>query len=191
MRDGKILPYYRIYSVAQLCLTLCDPMDCSMPGIPVLHHLPELAQTHVCIFLGSKITVENVCSHDIKRCLLLGRKVVRNLDSIIKSRDITLLTKVCVVKAVVFSVVMYGCESWAMKKANWCFWNAVLEKTLESLLDCREIKLVNTKGNQSWLFIGRTDAEALILWPPDLKSWLIRKNRDAGKDWGLPWWLRW
>ena len=80
------------------------------------NHLPELAQTQVCIFLGSKITVENVCSHDIKRCFLLGRKVMRNLDSIIKSRDITLSTKVCVVKAVVFSVVMNGCESWAIKK---------------------------------------------------------------------------
>ena len=76
----------------------------------MLHRRLELAQTYVCIFLGSKITVENVCSHDIKRCLFLGRKVMRNLDSILKSRDVTLLTKVCVVKAVVFPVVMYGCE---------------------------------------------------------------------------------
>ena len=118
MRDGKILPHYRICPVAQLCLLLCDPMDCSMPSIPVLHHLPELAQTHACIFLGSKITVENVCSHDIKRCLLPGRKVMRNLDSIIKSRDITLSTKVCVDKAMVLPVVMYGCDSWAIKKAK-------------------------------------------------------------------------
>ena len=76
----------------------------------MLHRRLELAQTSVCIFLGSKITVENVCSHDIKRCLFLGRKVMRNLDSILKSKDVTLLTKVCVVKAVVFPVVMYGCE---------------------------------------------------------------------------------
>ena len=75
-------------------------------------------------------------------------------------------------------------ESWALK--NWCFWTVVLEKTLESPLDCKEIKPVNPKGNQLWIFIGRTDAEAeaLILWPPDMKSWLIEKDCDAGKDWG-------
>ena len=72
-------------------------------------------------------------------------------------------------------------ESWVPK--NWCFWTVVLEKTLESPLDCKEIQPVNPKGNQSWIFIGRTDAEALILWPPDVKSWLIRKDPDAGKDW--------
>ena len=173
---------------------LCDPMGCSMPSIPVLHHLPELAQTHVCIFLGSKITVENVCSHDIKRCLLPGRKVMRNLDSIIKSRhyfvDKGLCRQSCgFASSHVWMWQLGHKEGQALK--NWCFWNAVLEKTLESLLDCQEIKLVNTKENQSWLFIGRTAAEAPILWPPDLKSWLIRKNRDAGKDWGRPWCLRW
>ena len=72
-------------------------------------------------------------------------------------------------------------ESWALK--NWCFWTVVLEKTLESPLDCKEIKLVNPKGNQSWIFIGRTDTEAPILWPPDGKNWLIGKDPDAGKDW--------
>ena len=72
-------------------------------------------------------------------------------------------------------------KSWAPKK--WCFWTVVLEKTLESLLNCKEIKLVNPKGNQSWIFIGRTDAEAPIPWPPDVKNWLIRKDTDAGKDW--------
>ena len=68
---------------------------------------------------------------------------------------------------------------------NWCFWTVVLEKTLESPLDSKEIKLVNTKGNQSWIFIGKTDAdtETLILWPPDAKSWFIRKGPDDGKDW--------
>ena len=96
-------------------------------------------------------------------------------------------TKVRLVKAMVFPVVMYGCEiyhkeSWALK--NWCFWTVVLEKTLESPLDCKEIKPVNPKGNQPWIFIGRTDseAEAPILWPPDVKSWFIRKDPDAGKD---------
>ena len=85
-----------------------------------------------------------------------------NLDSILKSRDITLPTKVCLVKAMVFPVVMYGCESWTKKKAeskNWCFWTVVLEKTLESPLDCKEIQPVHPKGDQSWIFIGRTDVE--------------------------------
>ena len=112
-----------------------------------------------------------------------------NLDSIFKSRDITLPTKVRLAKAMVFPVVVYGCESWTIKKAelkNWCFWTVVLEKTLESPLDCKEIQPVHPKGNQSWIFTGRTDAKAetLILWPPDAKNWLIGKDPDAGKDWG-------
>ena len=84
---------------------------------------------------------------------------------------------------------MYGCESWTIKKAerpkNWCFWIVVLEKTLESPLDCKEMKQVNPKGNQPWIFIGRTDAEAEapILWSPDMRSWLIGKDPEAGKDW--------
>ena len=129
------------------------------------------------------------CSHEIRRRLLLRRKVMTNLDSILKSRDITLPTKVHLVKAMVFPVVMYGCEldykeSWVPK--NWCFWTVVLEKTLESPLDYKEIQSVHPKGDQSWVFIGRTDAEAEapILWPPDMKSWLIWKDPDAGKDWG-------
>ena len=139
------------------------------------------------IFLGSKITADGDCSQEIKRHLLLGRKIMTNLDRILKSRDITLPTKVCLVKAMVFPVVMWELdykESWALK--NWCFWTVVLEKTLESPLDCQEIKPVNPQGNQSWIFIRRTDAEAetLILWSPDVKSWLIGKDPDAGKDWG-------
>ena len=104
-----------------------------------------------------------------------------NLDSILKSRDITLLTKVCLLKAMAFPVIMYVCmweleykESWAPK--NWCFWTVVLEKTLESPLDCKEIQPVLPKGDQSWVFIGRTDAETPILQPPDVKSWLIWKE---------------
>ena len=114
-----------------------------------------------------------------------------NLDSILKSRDITLPTKICLVKAMVFPVVLYGCESWTIKKTwvlkNWRFWTVVLEKTVESPLGCKEIQPVYPKGNQSWIFIGRTDAEAEtpILWPPDMKNWLIWKEPDAGKDW---WW---
>ena len=100
-----------------------------------------------------------------------------------------MLTKVCLVKAMVFPVVMYGYESgtnkesWALK--NWCFWTVVLEKTLESPLDCKEIQPVHSKGNQSWIVIGRTDAEAEtpVLWPPDSKNWVIWKDPDAGKDW--------
>ena len=126
------------------------------------------------ISLGSKVTADGDCCYEIKRCLLLGRKAMTNLDGVFKSRDITLLTNVHTVKAMVFPVVMYRCESWTRKKVellkNWCFWTVVLEKTLESPLDSKEIKPVNPKGNQPWLFIRRTDAEAeapvlfVILW---------------------------
>jgi len=114
---------------------------------------------------GSKITADGDCSHEIKRRLLLRKKVMTNLDSILKSRDITLPTKVRLVKAMVFPVVMYGCENWTVKKAEHRRIDAfelVLEKTLESPLDCKEIQSVNPKGDQSWVFNGRTDAEAEI-----------------------------
>ena len=141
------------------------------------------------IFLGSKVTADDDCSHEIKRHLLLGRKLMTNWDSIFKSRDITLPTKVQTVKAMIFSsghVWMWELdqkESWALK--NWCFWTVVLEKTLESPLDSKEIQLVNPKGDQSWVFTGRADVEteAPILWPPDAKSWPIGKDPNAGKDW--------
>ena len=135
---------------------------------------------------GSRITADGDCSHEIKRCLLLGRKVMTNLDSILKSRDITLPIKVWLVKAMVFPVVMYGCEldceeSWVPK--NWCFWTVVLEETLESPLDCKEIQPVHPKGNQSWIFIGRTDAEAEtpILWPPMQRTDSLEKTLMLGK----------
>ena len=145
------------------------------------------------IFLGSKITADGDCSHEIKRRLLLGMKVMTKLDSILKSRDITLSTNVCPVSSVqfscsmVFPVVMYGCESWTIKKAeHWRIdaWTVVLEKTLESPLDCKEIQPVHPKGDQSWVFIGRSDVEAdtPIVWPPDVKSWFVGKDPDAGKD---------
>ena len=139
------------------------------------------------IFFGSKNTADGDCSHEIKRCLLLGRKAMTNLDNVLKSRDITLPTKVHLVKAVVFTVVMWELdhkESWTLK--NWCFWTVVLEQTLESPLDSKEIKPVNPKGNQSWIFIGMTDteAEAPILWPLDLKSPLTGKDPDAQKTEG-------
>ena len=119
-----------------------------------------------------------------KRRLPLGRKVMTNLDSILKSRDIILSTKVRLVKAMVFPVVMYGWlqsklsshdykESWVQK--TWCFWSMILEKTLESPLDCKEIQFIHPKGDQAWVFIGRTSVKAAttILWPPVAKSWLI------------------
>ena len=139
------------------------------------------------IFLGSQITADGDCSHEIKRCLLLGRKVMTNLDSILKNRDILLPTKVQLVKAVFSSshVWMWELdykESWALK--NRCFWIVVLQNTLESPLDCKEIQPVHRKGDQSWVFIGWTDVEAEtpIPWPPEVKSWLIWKDPDAGKD---------
>ena len=146
------------------------------------------------IFLGSKITADSDCSHEIKRCLLLGRKVMTNLDSIFKSRDIILPTKVHLVKAMVFPVVIYGCESWTVKRAErwridtfelWC-WRRLLRVPLESPSDCKEIQPVHSKGDQSWVFFGRNDAKAEtpVLWPPHGKSWLIEKDSDAGRDWG-------
>ena len=130
------------------------------------------------------------CSHEIKRHLLLERKAMTNLNNTLKSRDITLPTKVSTVKAMVFPVVTYGCKSWTIKKGEhwridafelWC-WRRLLRIPWT---DCKVIKPVNPKGNQSWMFIGRTDvkAETPILWPPDAKSWLIWKDPDAGKDW--------
>ena len=141
------------------------------------------------IFLGSKITADSDCSREIKSHLLLGRKAMTNLDSILKNRDITLPKKSPSTHSYSFSsshVWMWELdweESWALK--NWCFWTVVLEKTLESPLDWKEIKLVNPNGNQCWIFIGRTNAETEtpILWPPDAKNWCIGKDPDAGKDW--------
>ena len=132
---------------------------------------------------GSKITTDGDYSHEIKRHLLLGRKAMTNLDSILKSRDITLPTVVHLVKAMVFAGVMYGCESWTIKKAEcqridafelWCW------RRLESPLHCKEIHPVHPKGDQSWVFIGRTDVEAEtpVFWPPDGKSWLIWKDPE-------------
>ena len=136
------------------------------------------------IFVVSKITMDGDYSYEIKRLLLFGRKVMANLNRVLKSRNTTLLIKVCIVKAMIFPVAMYRCENWTMKKACWCFQTVVLEKTLESPLDCKKIKSVNLKGNQSWILTGRIDAEAPILWPPDVKSWIIGKDPDAGKDCG-------
>ena len=136
----------------------------------------EIVETVADFILGG---LQNHCRwwlcHEIEWRLLLGRKAITKLDSILKSRDITLPTKVCLVKAMVFPVVIYGCESWAIKKAEcwriysfklWCW------KRLESPLDCKKIQPIHPKGNQSRIFIGKIDAEAEapILWPPDAKN---------------------
>ena len=136
--------------------------------------------------MGSKITADGDCSHESKRCLLLGRRVMTNLDNILKSRDITLSTKVHLVKVMVYPVVTYRCESWTIKKLRakeLMLWTVVLKKTPESPLDCKEIQPVNPERNQSWIFIGRTDAEAetSILWTLDAKSWLLEKTLMLGK----------
>ena len=134
---------------------------------------------------GSKITTDNDCSHEIKRCLLLGRKAMTNLDSMLKSRDITLLTQVHIVKAMIFPVVMCGCECWTIKRAVWQRIDAsncsAREDSWEAL--DYEIKPVNPKGNEPWIVLRRTfaEAQAPILWPPDVKSWLIGKDPDAGR----------
>ena len=165
------------------------------------------------IFLGSKISADGDCSHEIKRHFLLGRKAITNLNSILKSRDINKWEKKKKQRRYFankdLSSQSYGFssshvqmweldykESWAPK--NWCFWTVVLEKNLESPLDCTEIPPVNPKGNQSWIFIGRTDVEAEtpILRPPDAKNWLTGKHSDAGKDWrweekGMTGWDGW
>ena len=137
-------------------------------------------------FWGAPKSLHMVTEAMKLRCLLLGRKVMTTQDSILKSWDMTLPTS----QSYDFSsshVWMWELDhkdSWAPK--NWCFWTMVLEKTLESPLVCKEIQPVHPKGNQSWIFIGRTDvvAETPVLWPPHVKSWLIGKDSDAGRDWG-------
>ena len=148
------------------------------------------------IFLGSHITADVDCSHEIKRCLLLGEKKQTNKQTNtydqprqhIKKQRHYFASKDPSSQGCGFSssyVWMWelDCEeSWALK--NWCFWTVALEKSLESPLDCKKIQPVHPKGNQTWIFIGRTDVEAdPIFWPPDVKKWLIWKDSDAGKDW--------
>ena len=154
-------------------------------------------------FGGSKIIADGDCSHEIKRRLLLGRTAMINLESMLKSRDITLPTKVRLIKTMVFSnshVWMWEMvykEDWGLR--NWCFWTVMLEKTLESPLDCKEIQPVYTKGNQSWIFIGRTDAEAetdtLVIWCKELtrrkRPWCWERLKVGGegdvRGWEVGW----
>ena len=140
------------------------------------------------LFLGSKITVDGDCSPEIRRCMILGRKAMTNLDSMLKSKDITLPTKGQYSQGHGLSsnqVLMWELdhkEGRTLK--NWWFQTVVLNKTLESPLESKEIKPVNLKGNQPWILFGRTnvEAESPRLWPPDVKSWLIGKDPGGGKD---------
>ena len=156
------------------------------------------------LFWGApKITADTDCNHEIKRHLLLGRKAMTNLDSILKSRDITLLTKVCLVKAMAFPVATYGCERWTIKKTEcqridafelWC-WRRLLrvpwtarrsnKSVLKEISPEYSLEGLMLKLKLQYSGIGRTDAEAEapVLWPGDVKNWLIRKDPDAGKDW--------
>ena len=138
------------------------------------------------IFLGSKITADGDCSHEIKRCLLLGRETMRNLDNILKSRNITVPTNPSSLSFGFSSGHLWTWEldykeSWALK--NWCFWTVVLEKTLESPLDCKDIRPVHPKDNQSWIFFVRIDAEAEtpILWPLMRRTDSLEKTLMLGK----------
>ena len=140
------------------------------------------------IFGGSKITAHGNCSHEIKRRLLLGRKVMTNLDSIFKSRDITLPTKVRLVEAMVFPVVVCGCESWTVKKDECrridAFELWYLRRLLRVPWTAKSSNPVNPTENQPWIFTERTDNEAAILWPLDAKSQLVGKDPDCGRHWG-------
>ena len=173
--------------------TTCSSKQCLHQLETYLIHIPG-------------IKMKGDCSHEIKRCLLAGRKAMTSLESTVKSRDIS--TKRCrdistktslhLIRTCQLSPYSQICgfssshvrtgewdhkEGWAPK--NWCFQTVMLEKMLESPLDCKEIKPAHPKGSQPWIFIGRTDAEAEapVLWPPDAKSWLIGKHPDARKDW--------
>ena len=186
--------------MSQTCPTLCDPRDYTVHGILQTRILDWVAfpfsrrssqprdQTQVSL-IACRFYPSHQGRPKIKYawCSLLGRKAMTNLNSILKSRETLLCNKGPSSQSYGFSMVMYGCESWDYKESwalkNWCF-RTVLEKILESPLDCKEIQPVHPKGNQSWIFTGRTDAEpeTPILWPPDAKSWLIGKDLDTGKD---------
>ena len=141
------------------------------------------------VFLSTKISVDGDCSHEIKRCLLLRIKAMTNLDSMLKSMRHHFAKKDLHSQSYSLSSShvrmweLYHKEGWVLK--NWCFWNTLLEKALESLLDGKKNKSVNPKGNQPWIFTGKTnaEAEAPILWTFDEKSWLFGKDPDVGKDW--------
>ena len=150
----------------------------------------ENGKSYRCYFKGSKITADGDCSYEIKRHLLLGRKAMTNLDSILESRDITLPTQAHLVEAMVFPIVMYGCESWTIKKAEcqridafelWC-WRRLLRVTWTARRSNQSIlKEISPKYSLDGQMLK---LKAPILWPPEWKNWLIGKDPDGGKDWG-------
>ena len=160
----------------------------SLPHLPGHIRLQAYFIEKCSLFVYQVINQRVISGHEIKWRLLLGRKAMTNLDSILEQRHY-FSNKGLSSQSYGFSSSLVWIweldykESWAAK--NWCFWTVVLKKTLESPLNCKEIKPAHPKGNQSWIFIGRTEAEAeiSILWPPDVKSWLIGKDPDTGKDW--------
>ena len=167
-------------SVAQPCQTLCNSMGCISPGFPVLHHLWEFTQSHV-HWVGDATRP----SHPLFPLLFLPSifPSIRVFSS--KSAKVLEPKWPKWPKYWSFSINLV-LTFFSLYLSDRCFWTVVLEKILESPLNCKEIQPVHPKGDQSWVFIGRTDAEAAtpILWPPDAKSWLIWKDPDAGKDWG-------
>ena len=168
-------------SIQKTKIMACGPITSWQIDGEILETMTDL------IFLVSKITMNSDCSHEIKRHLLLGKKAMTDPDSISKKQRHHFADEGPCSQSYGFSsshVRMWELdhkEGWVRK--NWCFWTVVLEKTLESPLDCKEIQPVNPKGNQPWIFIGRTDAkaEAPILWPPDAKNWFTGKDPDAAK----------
>ena len=201
---GDVFIFYALAAFCFFLYAYCGVRDFPLwtKVLPWSH--PPVLFSHSCDWPGSKSNWQQLCTQRVRAyvhlgvltstikdaCLLLGRKVMTNLESILKSRDHYFANKGPSSQSYGFSsshVWMWELdykESWAPK--NWCFWIVVLEKTLESPLDCKEIQPVHPKGDQSWVFIGRTDVEAEtpILWLPDAKIWLIGKDPDAGKDWG-------
>ena len=173
---------YCCSSVTQLCLILYNPIEWStMPGFPVLHQLPESAQTYV--------HWDGDCTHEVKRCFLLVRKVMKNLDSILKSRDFTLPTKFHIVKAMLFSVVMYGCESWTIKKAEcwridafklWC-WRRLLRVPWTARRSNQPI-LKEISPDYSFEGLMLKLNEAPIVWPPDTTHWIWLTRIDSLED---------
>ena len=172
------------------CLTVWPLKTEIMASSPITSWQIDVETVADFVFGGSKITADGDCSYGIKRCLLLGRKVMTNLDSILKSRDVSLPTKVHLVKAMVFPVVMYGCESWTVKKAEcqriyafelWC-WRRLLRVPWTARRSNQSIpKEISSGCSLEGLMLK---LKLLILWPPNAKCWLIGKDPDAGRDWG-------
>ena len=151
-------------------------------GIGVSHRLKVSSPAGAWTSFSGEYSIY-IVGKGIRRWLLLARKVMTSLDSVLKHKDITFPTKVHIVKALVVMQFWELDHKKGRAPKNWCFWTVVLEKTVESSWTGRRSNQSILKGNQPWILIGWTDAEAPIFWPPDAKSWLTGKDPDAGKDW--------